>query len=557
MKNKFLLAILILAFVLRVPFLDKFPAGLNADEAAIGYNAYSLIKTGHDEHGVAWPLVFRSFDDYKPAVYFYLVLPFVYFMGLSVWAVRLPSALLGVISVYFIYLLANQLFSKKTPQGWPQGLPWGGLVAALLLAISHWHLHFSRGGWEANAASAFMVIGLYCLARSLENTKYFFVTTFSFVLALYTYHSLRIVIPLLFIAFVLIYFRDIRSILGKAGQLKPVLISVIIGFLLLLPLALQFTSAEGRSRFTGVSVFADEGPLWEALELRREDGNTLLARVLHNRYATYTYRFAKNYLSHFSPRFLFIVGDEIARSKVPGLGQAYLFTFPFFILGLLLMLARNGRGEKLVLSWLLIAPVAAALTFQSPHALRAQNMVYPLTLITAIGLLEFLLFIKSLGIRTLLVISYSTLAILAAYDAARYLHQYYLHYPKELPYAWQYGFAQIAAYTKEHEAEYDKIIISDRYDQPYILMAFFLMAFFLKYPPEKLQQEIILEPRDKFGFSTVRKFGKYEFRRIDYCQDEKIKNVLIIAADEPVDNNDIIYHLKDPAGRVMWRFARP
>ena len=340
MKKILLIAILFLAFVLRVPFLDKFPAGLNADEAAIGYNAYSLIKTGLDEHATRWPTVFRSFDDYKPAVYFYLVLPFVYILGLSVTAVRLPSALLGVISVYFIYLLANQLFppTKKAKLS-------VGHLAALLLAVSPWHLHFSRGGWEANAASAFFVIGLYCLVRSLENTKYLLLTTFSFVLALYTYHSLRIVIPLLFIAFVLIYFRDIRSILGKAGQLKPVLISVIIGFLLLLPLALQFTSAEGRSRFTGVSVFADEGPLWEALELRREDGNTLLARVLHNRYATYTYRFAKNYLSHFSPRFLFIVGDEIARSKVPGLGQAYLFTFPFFILGLLLMLARNGRGE--------------------------------------------------------------------------------------------------------------------------------------------------------------------------------------------------------------------
>jgi len=271
-----------------------------------------------------------------------------------------------------------------------------------------------------------------------------------------------------------------------------------------------------------------------------------------NRYATYTYRFAKNYLSHYSPRFLFIVGDEIARSKVPGLGQAYLFTFPFFILGLLLMLSRNDRGEKLILSWLLIAPVAAALTFQSPHALRAQNMVYSLTLITAAGVYQVFAFIFSkTGKKFAVGLCLFTL-IIGGYELARYLHQYYLHYPKELPYAWQYGFAQIAAYTQEHEAEYDKIIISDRYDQPYILM-----AFFTKYPPEKFQQEIVLEPRDKFGFSTVRKFGKYEFRRIDYGQDEKIKNVLIIAADEPVDNNDIIYHLKDPAGRVMWRFATP
>ena len=101
MKKILLIAILFLAFVLRVPFLDKFPAGLNADEAAIGYNAYSLIKTGLDEHATRWPTVFRSFDDYKPAVYFYLVLPFVYILGLSVTAVRLPSALLRVVSFFF------------------------------------------------------------------------------------------------------------------------------------------------------------------------------------------------------------------------------------------------------------------------------------------------------------------------------------------------------------------------------------------------------------------------------------------------------------------------
>ncbi|MBI2326131.1 glycosyltransferase family 39 protein [Candidatus Collierbacteria bacterium] len=550
MKNRLILAILILAFLLRVPFLDKFPAGLNADEAAIGYNAYSLIKTGHDEHGVAWPLVFRSFDDYKPAVYFYLVLPFVYFMGLSVWAVRLPSALLSVLSVYFIYLLTNKLFPNKSLVIRNSSFDIG-VVAAAMIAISPWHLHFSRGGWEANTASVFMLIGLYFLIKSLLDTRYFLLTTVLFVLALYTYHSLRVVIPLVSICFLVIYFQKIKDVLSQPTQIKPISIALILGALALLPLALQFTSDEGRSRFTGVSIFADEGPLWEALELRREDGSTPLARVLHNRYFTYSYRFAKNYLSHLSPRFLFITGDEIARSKVPGMGQTYLLTLPFFIWGLLLLLRRMKAPDKLVLGWLFIAPIAAALTFQSPHALRSQNMIYPLTIITAIGLFELILFIKSLGIRALLVISYSTLVILGTYEVTRYLHQYYIHYPKELAYAWQYGFDQIAEYVNQHENEYDKIIISDRYDQPYILM-----AFFLKYPPEKIQREAVLEPRDKFGFSTVRKFGKYEFRRIDYGQDEKIPHALVIAADEAVNDSKIINDIKDPGGNIIWRFVK-
>src|SRR3990170_7487222 len=107
-KNKILLvAVLLLATLLRFWRLGDYPA-LNADEAAIGYNAYSLIQTGMDEHGNSWPIHFQSFNDYKPGLYFYLVLPFVKFSGLNEWAVRIPGAFLGVATVYLIYLLVKE-----------------------------------------------------------------------------------------------------------------------------------------------------------------------------------------------------------------------------------------------------------------------------------------------------------------------------------------------------------------------------------------------------------------------------------------------------------------
>lgn len=118
MKNFFanvgvcLILILVLAAFLRLWRLGTYPA-LNADEAAIGYNAYSLLLTGHDEHGNPWPIHFQSFNDYKPGLYFYFVLPFVKVLGLNEWAVRLSGALLGVLSVYMIYLLVDELFRNK------------------------------------------------------------------------------------------------------------------------------------------------------------------------------------------------------------------------------------------------------------------------------------------------------------------------------------------------------------------------------------------------------------------------------------------------------------
>ncbi len=96
----------------RLSHLGSYPP-LNADEAALGYNAWSLVQTGQDEHGVSWPLHFKSFGDYKPGAYVYLIIPLIKFWGLSEWAIRLPSALLGVGILYLVYLLAKLVWKDK------------------------------------------------------------------------------------------------------------------------------------------------------------------------------------------------------------------------------------------------------------------------------------------------------------------------------------------------------------------------------------------------------------------------------------------------------------
>jgi 4-amino-4-deoxy-L-arabinose transferase-like glycosyltransferase len=538
--------ILLLAATLRLVALDKFPAGLNADEAAIGYNAWSLLETGKDEHSTSWPLVFRSFDDYKPPIYFYLVLPFIKVLGLNIWAVRLPSAILGVASVYLIYLIAQKLFVISTKNK-NHILP---VLSALILAVSPWHLQFSRGGWEVNAALFFILLGVWGFLKGLTKPKYFYLFVTSFVISIYTYHSARLISPLLALGLIILYWKDLFDSSVHLSKMKIVFSAASLGIVLSLPLAAQLLSKEGQSRFTGVSVFSDTGPLWQALEMRREHGtDDLMVKTLHNRYLSYGLRFTKNYLSHFSPRFLFVTGDEIARSKVPGMGQTYLFLAPFYLIGLLVLLKLDTKPKKFILFWFLISPLAASLTFQSPHALRSQNMVIPLTLLCSLGIVTTLDFLKKISLPLVLPLFSLLLCLSGSYYFARYLHLYYVHYPKELSYAWQYGFDQIASYTQENYDKYDHIIISDRYDQPYILM-----AFFLKYPPQKLQQELVMTPRDQFGFSTARKLGKYEFRAINYGEDKKLKNTLIVSADESVDDKAVINTVYDPLGTPMFKF---
>src|SRR5947208_1214803 len=104
-----LIGVIVLAAILRLFALSDFPVGLNADEASLGYNAYSLLQTGKDEYGTSFPLQFKSFGDYKPGLYVYFAMPFIWLMGLNELAVTLPSAMLGIATVYLVYLLGKKI----------------------------------------------------------------------------------------------------------------------------------------------------------------------------------------------------------------------------------------------------------------------------------------------------------------------------------------------------------------------------------------------------------------------------------------------------------------
>ncbi len=539
MKNKLIiLFILVLAAILRLIALDHYPNGLNADEAAIGYNAYSLLITGQDEHGISWPLVFRSFDDYKPPIYFYLVLPSIKFLGLTVLAVRLPSALLGIATVYLLYLIVRRLFPTNYPLA---------QLSALLLAISPWHLHFSRGGWEVNTATFFLALGLWAFFSGLTKPKYYFISVISFIISLYTYHSMRVVIPLLGVYLLITQFSTLKNV----SYLKILLPAALIGFVLLFPLIFQTFSGSASSRFAGVSIFADQGPLLQANEFRgnHPDPSSLIPKLLHNKYIYYGLRFIHNVTKHYSDPFLFFTGDDIGRSKVPDMGQSYIWTLPFFAFGLWFLASNLTTSTGFILFWFFVGSFAAALTFQSPHALRSQNISLPFQAIIAAGIYQVYLWIKHS--RIFLMTAACLLSLTTVYGLSRYLHQYYVHYPQEIPYAWQPGFDQLATYLQENSSKYQQITISTRYDQPYILT-----AFFLRYPPRLFQSELVFSTPDQYGFSTGLQFGKYHFKKIVYSTDSLVKNTLLVVTDEPVAStakpiHTIYYPTGDPIFRLF------
>lgn len=543
MKKIFLILVITLAAFLRFYRLDTVPA-LNADEAAVGYNAYSLIQTGKDEHGNPWPIHFQSFNDYKPGLFFYLVLPFVKFMGLSIWAVRIPGAALGVLTVVVIYFLAKELFDNDKV----------ALFSSLFLAISPWHIHFSRGGWEVNAATFFMTLGVWLFIKFINaknsNAKYLIFSFLSFAFSLYTYHAERLIVPLLGIGLAVIYWKEIKA------NLKSILIALVIGLILVLPLARDIASGAVASRAAGVGLFADTGPISRIEEQRgeHENINSPLAKIIHNKVVNYGLAFLSNWGKHYWGEFLFLSGDEIQRNRVPETGQMYLTDILFLAVGLFVVVKNLTRGRKLLLVWLAIAPVAAALTFQAPHALRAHNMVIPLVIISAVGFEAILAWLGKN--KRIMAGGYIILGLLIAWGFARYEHLYWVHMAKEYPYSSQYGVAEMVSYVEANKDRYSKILVTDRYDQPYILFLFYgVSTNSTKYDPAKFQKEQVLTPRDQFGFSTVNHFDKYYFTSIKFDEAKSDNpNSLIVGTDQEIPKEANI--IKDIYGTNGFRYFR-
>ena len=176
-KNKYFILVLFIAAVLRIWKIDRVPVSLFSDELDVGYQAYSILKTGRDYFGNFLPLHFQSYADFRAPFYIYSSVPTVAVFGISPFGVRLPAVIFGVFGVWGIYLLAKEIFKDKKL----------GILASLFLAISPWHLQYSRAAFEATMLLAFLLFGLYFFFRSLSDGKYLWVS----VLLLQCYFCIR------------------------------------------------------------------------------------------------------------------------------------------------------------------------------------------------------------------------------------------------------------------------------------------------------------------------------------------------------------------------------
>jgi len=476
MKTKiWLILIFLLAVALRFYQLGQVPSGFVNDEAAFGYNAYSLIKTGKDEFGKAWPIVFRSFGEGKMPVYFYLTIPSILLFGLNEFSVRLPSALFGSLTVLLTYFLVKEISKNRL---------WA-LLSALVLAAMPWHIHFSRAAFETNVSVFWAALGSLFFFRFVKSSKNWqlIISLTSFTLAVFTYNAPRIFIPL-WLIYLVWQFRK------KINIFKVLLLSAVI---VAVPWVSLFFTQSSLNRFAGISIFNPQSGVYQRLEqkfMETRNQPLWLTRVFHNKPLELSLDIIRRYTSHFDFDYLFFQGDpNRPRYRVPDTGQALWFTLPFFFLGLYLLVKKRHWP---ILIWLLFAPIASAITFETPSAFRSILLVIPLAVTTGLGL--------AFTLKLFPRIFPWFLGLVFIFNLGQYLDAYFIHAPMHEPYEWQGGYKELVKKVNELMPDYDKALITDSRGTAYI---YFL--FYNQYDPAKWQTQSrsSMTERDKFGFSSI------------------------------------------------------
>jgi len=456
MKNKyFTLAILafisIFAFIIRTYKLSDIPSGFFTDEASIGYNAYTILTKGVDEYGISYPIFFRAFGEFKSPIEIYSTAPSIALFGLNEFSVRLPSAIFGTLTIIAIYFLTKELLSKHKNK---KNI---ALIAAFLLAISPWHIHFSRIAFETTPFVLFTTLGFYFFLKSKFGIKLLFLSVIFFILAIYSYSPARIFIPLFEVGIFCIYLDSFLK------HKKTVIFSLALALLLLTPLIIFSLSPSGLSRWQQVNIF-----------LQPPNNETIFRHILGN------------YTSHFSLDFLFLKGDIgmfgqfLTRHSVKGMGELYYFQFPLLFLGLwYLFLKREKKMLTIIIFWLLLYPVGSMFTIDtSAQATRSIIGVIPFQILSAVGL--YYLFVLFLKLNKLLKYSYITIAfLLMAISFVRYLNLYFIEYPSYSSgfYGWQYGYRSIISSFRVQSKNFDEVLITHRFNSGDELLKFYNVTY--------------------------------------------------------------------------------
>ncbi len=535
-KNKFFILLTVIFFIalfLRVYKLDSVPYGFHVDEAKAAWNAFSIMKTGMDDKGNKLPLYYDSFGDFRPTGLIYFIIPSISILGNTVFAVRFIFVLIGALTIFPLALFLLEITKNRNKKL--------SLIVALILAFNPWHIIASRATSESIVVVFLTLFGLYFFIRLIKSNSFInmFLAYFCLIISFFFYHNIRVLAPIF--VFVILFFY--KFVFLQKIKLKPLIFLI----LLLTSTILIFLSPQARGRMSQVSLKSDFKVLYEVTKMPTEEGpnRVFIARVFHNRIASYTRRFAEEYKEYFGTTFL--TGEVVkpVRYSVPYVGLLTYFELILIILGLIFV---SKRKEMLViLALLVVAPLPAAVTIEdTPNILRAIFMMPFLLIIAAYGFYE-LTKLKSKW-------RYLSILIAVGYflNFIYFSHMYFVHQRMSIAtYYRNGGNVELIKKLSEVKNNYKKIVLTNSPDDLYPWFAFFEKIdpsiFNNSYKTingEGRSFENIFFSKDKCPLNEALKKGQKEFDSILFidsegCEiDKKFESVVKINLIETIFRPD-------------------
>ena len=514
--------ILLVSFAVRLINLNGNPPSLSWDEVSHGYNAYSILKTGHDEWGQTIPITnFRAFGDYPTTLYMYLLMPIISIFGLTDFAVRLPSVILGALLPLVLFFLVKKTTKKDSI----------ALLTAFLASISPWGFLLSRQVLQAIPAIFFMSLGVLVFIEGMQKKLWLsIVGTVLLGISAYGYHNTRIFTPLLILCLLIVYRKKLLA------NIKSLLAILVISTLLFTPIFFALTSTEGSARSNWVGIL-DQGAINKINESRGASNlSPFFARLRHNKVTYFTGVAIKNYLGYFGPTFLATKGGTHYQFSIQGFGVINPTELPFFYLGLFLMLInikKLNKVSKIILLWLLISPLPAVITRDPFQVVRATTMMPAVYLVIAIGLNGFYDSLLRVGKKSIYLVAV-ILTLCFIYFSYKYFDNFINIYPAKHSQSWQFGYKEAISFVKENYNQYDKIVITKVYGEPHEFVYFYTL-----FDPTKLLTDPNLNRYQRTDWYWTDSVDKYLFVNDWEIQDKAkaLHNTLVVAGPNSVPEN--------------------
>lgn len=468
-QNKYEMAlagIFLIGFLCRLLFIRTMPAGLNQDEASIGYEAYAILKYGMDRNGVSFPVHLIAWGSGQNALYAYVTMPFIAILGLNEFSLRLPMAIVGCVAIVAFYQLLKNLTGRKET-----------IVGTMIFALAPWHIMKSRWALESNLFPDMVLFfaTLFLIGLKKNNKKYYYGAFAILALSTYAYGTSYFFVPI-FLAAVCIY-----MLVKKVINWKELIGPYVLLFILVIPMLL----------FVMINTFD-----MEQIKL----GFITIPKLYVSRHTEMSSIFSADFFHNFKENMKLSLNiittgqDGLPWNSLSVYGICYNFSFVFLIIGMIQSCCKTDwlKSKYIMNIWGIIAFFMMGIV--EPNINRLNIIWFPMIYFIVVGVIACVNHSK---------IVLKAVAIVYLAGFLLFQKEYRTDFQKNIG---AYFFESLGdAINSANTKNVDLIYVTNEVNQPYIFT-----LFYDRTSPKEYRNTVVFSSQYS-AFEQISSYGKYCF----------------------------------------------